>query len=210
MKVLVIGATGGTGMIAVRLLLAAGHEVTALARDPDAFTERHERLSVVKGEARDADSLERAIRGHDAVLSAFGPRNLGKDDLQEVFMKNLVTGMQKAGVRRLANLSAWGASPESWATFPFYGKLFVKILLRHLYADKLRGELALMESDLDFVNVRPGPLGNGKPRGPLEATLDGSGMSALPPVSRADLAAFMIESLTDDTWLRKSPVVAYS
>lgn len=210
MKVLVIGATGGTGGIAMRLLLAAGHEVTVLVRDPDAFAERHERLSVVKGEARDADSLERAIRGQDAVLSAFGPRNLGKDDLQEVFMKNLVRGMQNAGVRRLVNLSAWGSGPDSWATFPFYGKLFVKTVLRHLFADKARGEEALMASDLDFVNVRPGPLGNGKPRGALKATLDGSGMSALPPVSRADLAAFMVESLTDDTWLRKSPVVAYS
>jgi uncharacterized protein YbjT (DUF2867 family) len=209
LKVLVIGATGGTGKIAVRLLLDAGHEVTALARAPDAFTERHGRLSVIKGEARDADSLARAARGQDAVLSAFGPRALGKDDLQEVFMKNLVTGMQTAGVKRLANLSAWGTSPDSWDTFPFYGKLFVKTLLRHLFADKLRGEVTLMESDLDFVNVRPGPLGNGRPRGPLKATLDGKGMSPLPPVSRADLAAFMVNALTDDTWLRKSPVVAY-
>jgi uncharacterized protein YbjT (DUF2867 family) len=209
MKVLVIGATGATGRIAVRLLLEAGHHVTAVVRDPTAVALEHERLSVLQGDARDAASLERAARGQDAVLSAFGPRGLGKSDVQEVFMKNLVRTMRETGVKRLVNLSAWGASQTNWATFPFYGKLFVKTALRHVFEDKRRGEVALMASELAFVNVCPGPLSNGKSRRPLRASPDGARMSALPPVSRADLAAFMVDSLTDDTWLGQSPVVAY-
>ncbi len=138
MKVLVIGATGGTGKLAIQLLLDAGHDVTALVRDPDTFTDKRDHLSVVKGEARDAESLEHAAQGQDAVLSAFGPRELGKSDLQEVFMKNLVNAMQKTGVKRLVNLSAWGATPASWPTFPFYGKFFVKTVLRHLFADRTK------------------------------------------------------------------------
>ena len=93
MKVLVIGATGRTGRHAVRQLLAGGYEVTAFARDPSAVTERNERLRVVQGDARDPASIDRAMHGQDAVLVAFGPRSLKKDDVQEVLMRNLITAM---------------------------------------------------------------------------------------------------------------------
>ncbi|MEQ1504706.1 MAG: NAD(P)H-binding protein [Myxococcota bacterium] len=97
MKVLVVGATGLTGGHAVRLLLARGDEVTAFVRDPASWRESHEHLRVAKGEARDADSLVAAVKGQDAVLSAFGPRSLKKDDLQEVYMRNLLAAMTANG-----------------------------------------------------------------------------------------------------------------
>lgn len=67
MKVLVIGATGRTGRHAVRRLLARGDEVTAFARNPSAVTEISDRLRVVQGDARDPDSIDRAVRGQDAL-----------------------------------------------------------------------------------------------------------------------------------------------
>jgi len=78
MKVLVIGATGGTGRHAVRKLLERGHEVTAWARRPSAVADdgTSDRLAVAIGEARDAGSIYRAVAGHDAVMVAFGPRSL--------------------------------------------------------------------------------------------------------------------------------------
>ncbi|HXC63932.1 MAG TPA: NAD(P)H-binding protein, partial [bacterium] len=68
MKVLVIGATGATGSIAVRRLLEAGHQVTAFARDQAKVALTHERLRVAVGDARDAASLDAAVAGQDAVL----------------------------------------------------------------------------------------------------------------------------------------------
>src|SRR5215831_15369559 len=109
MKVLVIGATGLTGTHLVQKLLARGDEVTALVRNPSSYEPKHDHLRVAQGEARDLASLERACAGQDAVISAFGPRGLKKDDLQEVFMKNLIAAMTKSNVKRLINLSAWGA-----------------------------------------------------------------------------------------------------
>jgi uncharacterized protein YbjT (DUF2867 family) len=206
--VLVIGATGQTGAIATRILLERGDAVTAFVRNPATFATTHERLSVAVGDARDGGALERAIRGNDAVLSALGPRGLGKSDLQAVFMRALVDAMGRAGVKRLSNLSAWGAG-DSWATFPLYGKLAVSTLLRNVFADKNRGEVALHASALDYVNVRPGPLGNGPPRGGARASADGRDVAGLPPMRRADLAAFMVEALTDETWLRKEPILGY-
>lgn len=109
MKVLVIGATGQTGRHAVKQLLARGHEVRAFARNPSAITQSSDRLRVVQGDARDPESIDRAMHGQDAVLSTFGPRSPKKDDVQEVLMRNLIAAMTKHGITRLVNLSAWGS-----------------------------------------------------------------------------------------------------
>jgi uncharacterized protein YbjT (DUF2867 family) len=206
MKVLVIGATGLTGTHLVQKLLARGDEVTALVRNPSSYELKHEKLRVVQGEARDAESLERACAGQDAVVSAFGPRNFKKDDLQEVFMKNLVAAMEKTGVKRLVNLSAWGAG-DSYGHSGFLPKLFFALVLKNLYADKNRGELTLLASSLDYINVRPGRLTNGKARGGVRAVLLPNGMR--PWLTREDLADFMIGQLNSDEWIRKSPLIGY-
>jgi uncharacterized protein YbjT (DUF2867 family) len=206
MKVLVIGATGGTGRHAVRRLLERGDTVVAFARNPSDITERHERLEVVQGEARDAASVERAVQGVDAVLSAFGPRSLKKDDLQENFSRNLVAAMKKHGVRRVVNLSAWGAGDSA----PHSGLLLDIIrstILRNVYADKDRGEAILLGAGLDYVNVRPGQLVDKPARGGVKASVDGKGIKKR--MTRDDLAGFMVEQLRSDAWLRKSPLIGY-
>ncbi|MHB1843977.1 MAG: NAD(P)-dependent oxidoreductase [Deltaproteobacteria bacterium] len=206
MKILVIGATGATGQLAIPKLLAAGHEVTAFARRPEAVTTQHERLRVAQGDARDLASLERALAGQAAVFSSFGPRSFKRDDIQELFMKNLVAAMQKTGVKRLVNLSAWGASdsaPEANLLF----RLIRATLLRAVFDDKERGEAILLGSPLDYVNVRPGRLLNSPARGGVKASLEGKGLR--PMMTRADLADFMVAQLTDDRWLRQSPLIGY-
>jgi uncharacterized protein YbjT (DUF2867 family) len=205
MKVLVMGATGMTGQHAVRMLLARGDEVTAFARTPSAIAPQP-KLRVVQGEARDLGSLERAGAAQDAVLSAFGPRSLKKDDVQEVFMRNLISAMKKAGVRRLVNLSAWGAG-DSYERGPLMMKLLRNTLLRNMYDDKERGETLLLASGLDFVNVRPGRLMNSPARGGVKAALEGKGLA--PKLTREDLAAFMVSQLASDAWVGKSPLVGY-
>jgi uncharacterized protein YbjT (DUF2867 family) len=163
-------------------------------------------LRVALGEARDAASLERAVEGQDAVLSAFGPRAIfGKSDLQEVFMRNLIASMKKAGVRRLVNLSAWGAGDSS-SVLTWFGRLF-KRAAKDFFDDKDRGELLLLSSGLDFVNVRPPRLTNGRARGGLKAATQIASPPALPLLSREDLASFLVEQLTDEQWVGKSPLL---
>ena len=206
MKVLVIGATGGTGRHVVRRLLARGDSVRAFARNPAQVTEQSERLEVVQGDARDAASIERAVQGVDAVISAFGPRSLKKDDLQETLARNLAAAMKKHGVKRLVNLSAWGAGDSSKrAGVPF--ALVRHTLLRWVYADKERGEAILLDPSFDFVNVRPGRLRDAPARGGVKASLDGQGIRK--ELNRDDLAAFMTEQVHSDLWLGKSPLVGY-
>jgi uncharacterized protein YbjT (DUF2867 family) len=206
MKVLVVGATGGTGRHVVRRLLERGDAVRAFARRPADITERHERLEVVEGEARDAASIDRAMQGVDAVISAFGPRSLKKDDLQETLARNLVTAMRAHGVKRLVNLSAWGAGDSAGKAGLFFA-IIRNTILRHVYADKERGEALLLDPGFDYVNVRPGRLLDTPARGGVKASLDGAGTKK--ELTRDDLAAFMVDQVHADTWLKKSPLIGY-
>jgi NAD(P)-dependent dehydrogenase (short-subunit alcohol dehydrogenase family) len=206
MKVLVIGATGGTGRHAVQILLQRGDSVRAFARKPADVTTRHERLEVVPGDARDAAALDLAVEGVDAVLSAFGPRSLRKDDLHETLARNLVAAMHKHGVKRLVNLSAWGAGDSA----PGAGLLFAiarRTILRNVYDDKNRAEPILLGAGLDVVNVRPGRLLDSAARGGAKASFDGTGIKRV--MTREDLTAFMVEQVHSDTWVGKSPLVGY-
>ncbi len=96
-----------------------------------------------------------------------------KDDLQEAYMRNLLTAMQSKGVKRVVNLSALGAG-DSLNESPFFMRhILLPLMLKHVFADKDRGESLLLASGLDFVNVRPGRLLNSPARGGVKATLKG-------------------------------------
>ena len=204
MKILLIGATGRTGQEILPRLLTAGHIVTALVRRPEAITIKHENLIVIPGGVRDPDLVDRAVQGQDAVISAFGPRKLGKDDIQEVLMRNLVGSMTKHGVKRFVNLSAWGAQ-DSHKTISLMQVILQGVLLRNIFSDKKRGEKLLFASNLDYVNVCPGRLLSKPARGGIKASIDGTGIKH--SMTRADLAQWMVKQLTSDKWVRKSPVV---
>src|SRR6202035_2503978 len=53
LRILIIGATGGTGHELVRQALEQGHQVTALARKPKKMKLEHPNLRVVQGNVRD-------------------------------------------------------------------------------------------------------------------------------------------------------------
>lgn len=74
MKLLIFGATGGTGRQLVDQALQQGHEVTAFVRNPAKFATRHEKLKVLKGNVMDCHSVGAAVAGQDAVFSALGVR----------------------------------------------------------------------------------------------------------------------------------------
>ena len=72
MNLLIFGATGGTGRALVEQALHQGHTVTAFARNPSKVRATHSNLRVVKGDIASYESVESALRGQDAALSALG------------------------------------------------------------------------------------------------------------------------------------------
>src|SRR6266581_8249158 len=104
MKLLVLGATGGTGLEIVRQAIEHGHSVTAFVRSPERLKPFEDRVTVEQGDLLNGAELERVIIGHDAVVSGFGPRlPVSKADanLLQQFAVALTSAMLHAGVRRV-------------------------------------------------------------------------------------------------------------
>ena len=108
MKLVVLGATGGIGLQIVRQAIEQGHSVTAFVRSPDPLKPFGNRITIRQGNLLNSAELAKAISGHDAILSGFGPRvPIAKSDanLLENFASALTTAMHQANVRRTVIVS---------------------------------------------------------------------------------------------------------
>lgn len=212
MKLLVFGATGGSGRELVRQALEQGHAVTVLVRDPAKVGIGHPQLTIQKGDALNAADVERAVLGHDAVLVALGAPATKTGTVRSEGTGNIVLAMEKAGVRRLICQTSlgYGDSRAALDMTPFYFKYFiVPFLLRKGFADHALQESHVKRSKLDWTIVRPGNLTNGPLTGAYRHGFDPTDRALKVEVSRADVADFMLKQLTDDTYLRKTPGVSY-
>ncbi|MCA1657963.1 MAG: NAD(P)H-binding protein [Verrucomicrobiaceae bacterium] len=109
MRVLVLGATGGTGRELVQQALAQRHQVTAFVRDPARLQIEHANLRVAKGDVLDYATVESAMRGQDAVLSALGHRRFFYPNrIQSEGMRNVLRAMKTCDVPRLICETALG------------------------------------------------------------------------------------------------------
>lgn len=208
-KLLVLGATGGTGQQIVAQALQAGHEVTAFARSHDPASARHERLRRVAGDATDGgDSLARAVVGQDAVISALGRgMSLKSDRLMQRSVPAVLSAMRTHGVRRLIFTSALGVG-DRLEEAPLFSRLMVRFVLRDLYADKEAGESLIRHSALDWTLVQAAQLTNGPVTGVYRAG-EHLQLRGFPRISRADVAHFILHQLDDDAFVRKVVLLAY-
>lgn len=207
MKVLVLGATGGTGRLIVRDALAKGHVVKALVRSKAGVDLPG--ADLIEGDARDAGVLQRALEGSDAVISALGTgMGFSEVTLLTVATRALVTAMRHTGVRRLVCISALGVGDSKGHGGFVFDRLFQPLLLSQAYKDKESQEATIRASSLDWVVVRPTQLTDHPARGSVRALTELTGFHG-GKVSRADVAKFVVEQLTTDTWLRQTPVVTW-
>ncbi len=209
-KLLIVGATGGTGRELVRQALERGHEVTAFVRRPAKLDVRHERLTVARGDVLDPASVEAAVRGQDAVLSALGHKRwFYPTRILSEGTRNLVDAMEREGVRRLICETALGIG-DSFGRMGLYYTLFVGIFILPFYFyDKVRQERVIRGSALDWVIVRPGVLRNRPARGKYKHGPKVGNWLWTVRIARADVAAFMLDQVTSDAYLRQSPGVAW-
>jgi len=206
MKIAVFGATGGTGRQVVEQALAAGHQVTALARNPSKLMLANANLTVVTGNVLNAANVEETLQGADAVVVSLGNTESNPDYIVSLGTQVIVAAMQRMGApRRIVVVSSLGVG-DSKDQVPFAFKLLMKSVLRKPMEDKERQEALVKASDLDWTIVRPGGLTNGPATGRYQSGLDtkiGAGQ-----VSRADVAAFVLKQLTDSTYLHQAPAIS--
>ncbi len=207
MKILILGATGATGQLIVQEATASGHYVVALVRAK--ASSNLPGAEVIEGDVRDEATLARALNGCDAVVSALGTgMGLREVDLLTVATRALVAAMTRAGVRRLICISALGVGDSRHHGGFVFNRIFQPLLLGPAYKDKDRQEAAIRASSLDWVVIRPAMLTNGAARGRIRATTDLAGVDG-GKIARADVAQFVLEQLTTDTWLRRTPVILW-
>jgi putative NADH-flavin reductase len=202
MKLLVLGATGGTGLEIIRQATERGHSVTALVRSPERLAAFRGRIAVKQGNLLNRGELEPVIEGHDAVLSGFGPRvpvSKAEAHLLEEFAGALAGAMTHARVRRVvvesvAFLFRNSILPPAY----FLGRLFFP----RTVADASAMERIFAESKLDWTMVRPPQLTD-KPYAGKYRVREGH----LPlfgfKISRADVADFMIKTVENASSIRK-------
>ncbi len=208
MNLLIFGPTGATGRCLLEQALTQGHHVTAFARRPEKVTPQHPNLKVVKGDILDYDSIDAAMRGQEAVLLALGVYLFHKNTVLSDGTRNIIRAMETHGVKRLVCESSLGIA-DSRDQMSLFAEFFLyPLLLRHFFPDKERQELHIRQSHLDWVIVRPARLTNAKRTGEYRHGF-GPHEKIKGVISRADTAEFMLQQLTDDTYLRKTPGVSY-
>jgi uncharacterized protein YbjT (DUF2867 family) len=209
-RVLIVGSTGGTGRELVRQALERGHQVTALARRPEKLGMQHENLKVVSGDVLDPASVAAAAAGQDAVVSALGHKRwLGPSRILSKGTANLLDAMAEHGVKRLVCETSLGIG-DSFGRMGLYYTLFViPVILPFYFWDKGRQEAVIRASAADWTIVRPGALNDGKPKGVRRQGRNVGSFLWTVRISRADVAAFMLDQLTDLTYLRASPGISW-
>jgi len=209
MRVLIFGATGGTGRQLVEQALERNHPVTAFVRDPAKLPLRHPLLQVVQGDIQRSETIDAAIPGHESVLSALGTRSLRPTTLLSDAAQQIVRTMEAQGVRRLLWESSLGIGETRGQLGLLYNWLLIPLLLRHVFADKERQEQILRSSSLDWTIVQPAALTDGPRTGAYRVGHEACTGRLFPRISRADVAHFMLEELTTRAHVRQTVAICY-
>lgn len=205
MNIAVFGATGGTGQQVVQQALAAGHSVSALVRDPSRLAAQDERLTVVEGDVLDRAKVDETVSGADVVIVSLGNTSNNPDYIVSRGTEVIVEAMTAAGIpMRLIVVSSLGVG-ESRDQVPFAFKMLMNTVLKKAMDDKERQEALVKASGFDWIIVRPGGLTNGPATGSYKSGVDVRLTAG--QVSRADVAAFALQQLDDDTYLRQAPAI---
>ncbi len=222
MKLTVIAATGGIGREVMAQALAAGHDVTAVARHPERLSPTPARLVTADLASPDPGTLRAAVQGADAVLSALGPRSRADAGVTWRGTLAVTQAMASAGVRRILVVSAAPigtvaspARPHPPRTDPGDGFIVrhlafpvVRAVFRDNYADLARMEDVLRDSGLDWTAVRP-PRLNSKPATGRYRTALGRNLRHGLVISRADVADYLLRAVTEPGTRQQTVGLAY-
>ncbi|ARI75506.1 NAD(P)-dependent oxidoreductase [Halobacillus mangrovi] len=199
MKIIVFGATGGTGKEFVKQALGAGHYVTAFVRTPSKLQVDHERLTIIQGDALNKIDVDRAVEGHETVVSCLGAEGLKPSTVLEEMAQNIVLAMQKHGLRRILYVASAGIYKE----IPGFLGWMSQRLLKNVLEDHRRAVNTIMAADLNYTIARPMRLDDGaltKEYRSTEGIVPENGKR----INRSDVAHFLLTALEEEKWMRET------
>jgi putative NADH-flavin reductase len=210
MHITIFGANGPTGRLLTGQALDAGHHVVAVTRHPEAFPVHHADLTVAQADVYNRAATAAVVRDSDAVLSTLGvPYSRRPITVYSTGVANIVAGMGEHGVKRLVVVSSSATEPHLHADGGFLlnrvlQPVIVATIGKTMYADMLRMERLVRETDLDWTVLRPSGLFDLP--APTAYRLDEDEAPGV-YTARVDLAASMLDQLTDDRFVRKVAAV---
>jgi len=228
-KIAVFGASGQTGKLFTELALKNGYYVKALVRTPSKLNLQSSNLEVIAGDIVDSGKVEQTIKSTEAVIDFTGPRQDSPLEMQKTATQKILRAMQQNNVKRLIVLSSLPMQlqfgildPNDKPAFvhklimfigknPFLNNFLMSMLKRagapveHVRPGFKRLEV-IKQSGLDWTIVRAPTLNNKPAQGKYRSGyLDsGTGMN----ISRADVAAFVMDELKSPQYIRKNPIVS--
>lgn len=213
-KIIVFGAGGRAGRKIVAEAVRAGHEVTAVVRDPAGHAGlAGERVAVAQGDVTSAADVAALASGHDAAVSAAARLDVDATAFYTAATQALIAGLVQAGVARAVLIGIGTTLTVDGTTmlhdtegFPAEGRAFS---LGHV------AELEILERDgagLDWVVLAPPPvmLDDQAPRTGSYRT---GGRQLIPDAgdsfSYADLAVAVVEEIDTPRHHRDLVAVAH-
>jgi putative NADH-flavin reductase len=211
MNVLVLGANGAVGQLVLNDLLEANHQVTALVRNASTIQKNHRRLTLVQGNPTNVAELEDVLPGQEVVVSTLGARTNKKTTLRADVARNVTAGMKRHGVRKLVWLDAAGVGSSKdfvrRSSF-FFGRIIIPLFLDNMYEDAAVADDLIEKSGCEWVIVRPMSFTNRPKTGNISVVTDMSLTVQLRlRISRADVAAFLVEQVVEDERVGQMPVI---
>jgi putative NADH-flavin reductase len=208
LNVLVIGGTSGVGLEVVKLSLARGHKVTAVARRPERMPISHPALRTIKGDITKIESMQEILPGNQIVISAVGLAAGSKN--VKVFSKgieNVLLAMQQSTIDRLITVSAIGVGDSEGHGGFFFDKLLKPFVLNSDIEDKGLQEKLVKKSKVNWTIVRPGFLTDKSLTEGYYIMDKLEGIEA-GEVSRSDVAHFIVACFEDNLYSRQTVLLS--
>ena len=208
MNILLFGATGGTGRQVISQGIQAGHHITAFVRNPKSLQVKSKLLKVITGNILSQKDVQEVVKGQDVVISTLG--NKTSHALWETNhtisdgVKNIISAMKKEKVRRLLFVASFGVNEKIFLP----EKLFIKVVLKNIFADIPLQEQRIKESGLDWTLVHPARLTTVLKIGKYHAQED-LPIGIFSQISRAGVADFLLNNISNRSVIGKTITLSY-
>lgn len=205
MVITVFGATGQVGLRIVRLALAKEYKVKAFGRSIENMIDedlRNENFEAIKGYVFDEDQVYDAVKGADVVFSALGGSFDGTDRTRSLGLKNIVTQMEKANVKRIIAVGGMGVLNATENNFiidsPDYPEMYLPVGREHLKAF-----FVLQASSLDWTFVCPPDIKNEDATGLYYTNANYPPEKNSNRITAGDLALFMLNEAVENKFVKE-------
>src|SRR5260221_1769059 len=209
MKVVIFGASGGTGRDVVQKALQQGYLVTAFVRHPASmgkFT-KNKNFKIIQGNVLSAEDVKKAVKGQQVVISVLGNKTTNalwkKDTTVSDGLRHIIAAMKKYKLKRIIFVASFGVNENIFLP----AKMILRTILKNLFADIPTQEKLLRQSGLDWTIVHPARLTNETSQ---QAYKIGEDLWIQPfsHISRADVADFLIKEIRDRKYLHKKVTIS--